>query len=403
MLMEMQMKKQQTAQTTDTQPIQETTTQTSKTSNSDQIAWLQQVQQGASNVHQNMKQGIQTVAPIVGDSAQRLMGQGKGDIEREGTISDPTTTKPVSLETAFAEAKQKQQNFGEWLMSRYAFQPSSAKASGQSNNPQQNDKTLRIFSPGLNTPEPEASQRTAYYADKLNQPMVHIHNGTNKNSGNPVAEQIDYATAMLTRYGLKDTKLLQSLFSILQKALSGAEPQDVHAIFYSDSTIAGSRAIAKLRSSMITSRVKKGMDKDKAITEVDGILHKHLFVEMHGNVAKDLPKGPKYVLWADKKDEITHSKTGSVSGEMGFSGAQKDSDADALYVDYDGPFGKADAHNLQAVGVHAVRQTWWANGVRNSQELFDVYKKQGSIKLPKNIVGDPGKLWNPHNDPNWKP
>ena len=149
--------------------------------------------------------------------------------------------------------------------------------------------------------------------------------------------------------------------------------------------------------------MKKGMPKQKAIEEVHALLSKHLFVEMHGNVAKDLPQGPQYVLWADKKDPITHGKTGSVFSEMGFSGTQKDSNADVLYIDYDGPFSKTDAHNLQAVGVHAVRQTWWANGVRNSQELFALYKKQGFIRVPEKIIGDGGKLWDPHNNPDWKP
>jgi hypothetical protein len=330
-----------------------------------------------------------------GKLLQRITGQSGGDIRREGTLTDPRSRGAVPLDRAFTEAKAQGQGFGEWLMERYAFQPK-----GERTTPA-DDRTLRVFLPGLNTPEPEASRRTANYADTLGQPMVHLHNGTNADAGFDGAEGIDYGTALAARGGLVSTPLLQSLVTLLRAALTGAEPQDVHAILYSDSTIAGSRAIAIVRGQMIDARVRAGKGKKDAQAEVDALLEKHLFVEMHGNVAADLPKGPRYVLWADEKDTITHNRPHPSLPPMGFSGRHRDADADALHVDYDGPFGGADAHNLEAVGVHAVRQTWAANGVRSSQELHDKHRRDERIDVPDTIRGDARRLWNPRNDPNW--
>lgn len=327
-----------------------------------------------------------------GDLAQRLTRNGQGDIRREGTFTDPSSRKPVPMDTALAEARSSGQPLGAWLMDRYAFQPK-----GERTTPA-NDETLRFFSPGLNTPEPEASRRTAYYANELGQPMLHLHNGTNTDARVPFAEQIDYATAGATRAGVGKTPLLDSMVKLLQAALTGAKPQDVHAILYSDSTIAGSRAIAKVRQQMIDQRVRNGASRKAAMSETDALLEKHLFVEMHGNVVGDLPKGPRYVLWADEKDGLTHGQL--VGKDMGLSGRQRDDDAKALYVDYDGPYGGADAHNLGAVGVHAVRDTWAANGVSSSQELFE-RQTRGGVKVPERTGGDASRLWNPRNDPNW--
>jgi hypothetical protein len=329
--------------------------------------------------------------------APRLAGRGRGDIEREGTLTDPRSRKPVPLDRAFAEARAQRQEFGEWLMERYAFKPSTPTVAP-------NDNTLRIFSPGLNTPEPEASRRTAYYAEQIGQPMVHLHNGTNADAGIANAEMLDFAAAARTRAGIGSTPLLNSLVTILKTALSGADPQDVHAILYSDSTIAGSRAIGVVRRQLIETRVKGGKDTKAATAEVDALLERHLFVEMHGNVVEDLPRGPRYVLWSDVKDNITHGKmpvTGKDQGLSGVPGGRKDADARALHVDYDGPFGGADAHNLGAVGVHAVRQTWAANGVNSSQALYERNRGGAEVNVPSTVRGDASRLWNPRNDPSW--
>ncbi len=335
----------------------------------------------------------QGAARLGGHVVNSVQGKGSADMRREGTLTDPNGGAPVPLERAMAEAKTQGKTFGEWLMGRYAFKPS---------NPTEADRTLRIFSPGLNTPEPVASKRTAYYADKLNQPMLHLHNGTNMDASVPSSENIDYATSMATRNTDRRTPLIDGMVTLLKSALSGAEPQDVHAILYSDSTIAGSKAIAIVRQQMIKARVGKGEGKAAAEKAVDALLRKHLFVELHGNVVADLPKGPRYVAWADREDDLTHKKLPG-GGELGLSGTNRDKDADVLYMDYDGPFGGADAHNLQATGVHAVRQTWWANGVRDSEGLFEKAKSGANVKPAANIKGDKGKLWNPRNDPAWRP
>jgi hypothetical protein len=328
-----------------------------------------------------------------GDLAQRLTRRGAGDVRRDGTLTDPGSRKPVPMDQALAEAKASKQPLGAWMMERYAFQPKGERTTAP------NDATLRFFSPGLNTPEPEASRRTAHYATALGQPMLHLHNGTNTDAKVPFADQIDYVTAAATRAGVGSTPLMNSMVKLLQAALTGAKPQDVHAILYSDSTIAGSRAIATVRQQMIEQRTRGGASRKAASAETDALLEKHLFVEMHGNVAADLPKGPRYVLWADEKDGLTHGELGG--REMGLSGRQKDADAKALYVDYDGPFGGADAHNLGAVGVRAVRETWEANGVTSSQELLDKHEAGRGVRVPARTSGDAAKLWNPRNDPNW--
>ena len=291
----------------------------------------------------------------------------------------------MSIEKAMSEARESGATLGEWLMERYALHPSK---------PTSDDDTLRIFVPGLNTPEPEASRRTAYYAEHYEQPMVHVHNGTNLDESVAGSDMLDMATAAMTRNTPRRTPLLDSLVTILNSALAGAEPQSVHAILYSDSTIAGTLAIGIVREQMIAARGDQ--DRESAEREVDALLREHLFVELHGNVSADLPVGPRYVAWTDEKDQMTHMQLPG-GRELGFSGRQQDSDADVLYVDYDGPFAGGDDHNLQAVGVHAMRQTWEENGVSDSQSLFEK-SKDGPITVPTDIQGGATELWNPENN-----
>ena len=325
-------------------------------------------------------------ARIGGHFGSTLLGMGGGDIKREGTITDPSGGGPVTIDTAMAEAREQGQDFGQWLMDRYAMQPSS---------PVPQDDTLRIFSPGLNTPEPEASRRTAYYAEALGQPMVHIHNGTNLDYDVPGSDSLDMATAAATRFTPRRTALMNSLVQVLQSSLAGAQPRDIHAIFYSDSTIAGTRAIGIVRQQMIQARSHMG--REAAEKEVDALLREHLFVELHGNVSGDLVPGPRYIAWTDEKDNMTHTGLPG-GGELGFSGIQKDADAEVLYVDYNGPIGGGDAHNLAAVGVHAVNAVLELNGVKDQEALFELSRTQ-PIKVPKDIKADLSELWDPANKP----
>ncbi len=328
-----------------------------------------------------------------GDMAQRLTRRGTGDVQREGTLTEPVSRRAVPMDQALAEAKASKEPLGAWIMKRYAHTPKGESTTAAT------DTTLRFFAPGLNTPEPEASRRTEHYATTLGQPMLHLHNGTNLDAKVPFADKLDYATAAVNRMGVGTTPLMDSIVTLLEAALTGADPQDVHAILYSDSTIAGSRAIATVRQQMITKRVRGGASRESAEATTDALLEKHLFVEMHGNVVGDLPKGPRYMLWADEKDDLTHGELGG--SETGLSGRNKDADANAQYVDYNGPFGGADAHNLAASGVYAVRETWAANGVSSSQELFEKGEAGKGVRVPEKTSGNPAKLWNPRNDPNW--
>ena len=129
--------------------------------------------------------GLQNVLHAGGDFLQRVLGRGTGDIAREGTLSHPTTGDAIDVTTALGEAEAAGARPGEWLMDRYAFQPSGERTVDEE------DRTLRILVPGLNTPEPEASRRTQLYADKLGQPMVHLHNGTNLDATIPGADKLD--------------------------------------------------------------------------------------------------------------------------------------------------------------------------------------------------------------------
>lgn len=317
------------------------------------------------------------------------------DMRREGTFSDPRTGGAVDVGQARAEAGADQQRLGDHLMERYAFQPRGARTVAG------DDRTLRLFAPGLNTPEPEASRRTQYYADHLGQPLVHLHNGTRQEAPVPGANRLDYLDNAVTRaVPDRSTDLIDSMTDVLSTALTGADPQDVHAILYSDSTLSGSRAIGRVRHQMVEARVAGGMAPEQATAEVEALLAEHLFVEMHGNVVDDLPAGPRYLLWADRKDGLTHQALPGTGGTVGLSARNPDADADAVYVEYDGPIGGEDAHNLAATGVHAVRATWAANGVSSSQELFERAKANGGQVAPHlPYEGDVTQLWNPANDP----
>ena len=140
------------------------------------------------------------------------------------------------------------------------------------------------------------------------------------------------------------------------------------------------------------------MGREAAEKEVDALLREHLFVELHGNVSGDLVPGPRYIAWTDEKDNMTHTGLPG-GGELGFSGIQKDADAEVLYVDYNGPIGGGDAHNLAAVGVHAVNAVLELNGVKDQEALFELSRTQ-PIKVPKDIKADLSELWDPANKPN---
>ena len=105
--------------------------------------------------------------------------------------------------------------------------------------------------------------------------------------------------------------------------------------------------------------------------------------------------GPRYAVWTANQDGFTHNRPLPFLPELGFSGSQKDADANAMYLDYDSPFVGGDAHNLAAIGVSAVRETWAANGVDSTQALFEQFQSGASIAIPDGIQGDASELWDP--------
>lgn len=324
-----------------------------------------------------------------------LWGGDQRDIAREGTLTDPTDrARAVSIQEAMREAEAAGGGFAAFLMQRYGIQPKGGA--------DPTDQTLRVMVPGLNTPEPEASRRTGIYADVMGQPMVHLHNGTLLDTPLPGAEHLDYASAAMQRLGLRTTPLMTELERLLTAALSGAEPADVHAILYSDSTIGGTKAIARFRANEIRRRIqalppaRRRSARESVTAEVDQLLRDHLFVELHGNATGDIPPGPRTLVWTDDDDQMTHKPLPG-GGQLGFDGKNQDPDANAVYIDYDGPFKGGDAHNLAAGGIHVVRATLEANGVETTEALWEKANRGEAIVVPQGVEGDPKELWDPKN------
>ena len=95
-------------------------------------------------------------------------------------------------------------------MQRYGLQPRINE------NREPDTNTLRVMVPGLNTPEPETSRRTALYANVQGQAMMHLHNYLDIQL--PATDQLDYASAALTRLGVQETELMRQLETLLQSA-----------------------------------------------------------------------------------------------------------------------------------------------------------------------------------------
>ena len=315
------------------------------------------------------------------------------DIQREGSLTNPQdSTQYTTVDQIL------QQHSGSGLseaVMQHAFQPKGGAA--------ESDSGMRIFVPGLNTPEPEASRRTQVYADALQESMVHMHNGTHLESEVPYADQIDYAVALMTRMGVKSSPLIDELTKLLSANFQQEVPEDVHLLLYSDSTIAGTQAISKLRKGEIARRMaalapsKRRSSRQQITEQVDALLRKHLFVELHGNAVADLPVGPQYLLWTDTEDPLSHKELPWSENTLGLHANNKDDNPDAVYVDYDGPYKAYDAHNLAAGGVHVVKETLRLNGVDSSQELYEKARRGEKILVPRSVQGNPRELWNPNN------
>ncbi len=329
------------------------------------------------------------------------------DMKREGTITDPhDRSKAVPVERALEEARAQGGGFGTYLMNRYGFGPQLPEGG--------RGDTLRFFSNGLNTPEPEASRRTRYIADLLGQPMMHLHNGTMKDERNPldlagkgagdlVRANADSVDAIAVRQGLRRTEYMKQLEKLLTAAFRGADPQDVHAILHSDATIGGPRVIAEFKHKEIERRLAKVPlfrrlgAREQVTREVEALLERHLFVELHGNASAELPRGPRYLVWTDELDPVTHNEL-PVLGTLGVAGSHPASpDPNVVYVDYAGPFPDWDSHNLTAGGAHVVKATLELNGVQTTEELHGLAASGATIKVPKGVRGDVKELWNERN------
>jgi len=225
--------------------------------------------------------------------------------------------------------------------------------------------------------------------------------------GDPVRAHADSIDALAVRAGLRSTEYMQQLQTLLQATLTGAEPQDVHAILHSDATIEGMRVVAEFKQKLIAQRLAKlPRSRRRAaragITrEVEQLLKKHLFIELHGNATPKLPTGPRYLVWTDEEDPVTHQELPQPQqsipgigphlpqhslGPVGVSGKNRAApDPNVVYVDYDGPFPNWDSHNLTAGGIHVVKATLELNGVRTTEALHAKAMRGETIKVPKGV------------------
>ena len=341
-----------------------------------------------------IKNPVQSLWNAMGNSAliKMITNRADWDIQREGRFTDPQDqSTSFDIEGIAQTARENDVDVGTYIMEQLAFQPSSPI--------NKEDDTLRFFVPGLNTPEPESSRRTQYYAENYGQPMAHLHNGTNLDSGLPMSDQIDYIAAMSVRQGLKGTKLMDSMEQVLEanslrrnqkKSMLCSIPMERLVVFEP------LRIFRRNENSTTSSKMPfhQRISKVHEVTkEVEALLQKYVFVELHGNAAPDLPIGPEYLIWTDKEDQMTHNELPFGLGDMGMHGANRSDTPNASYIDYDGPFSGGNSHNLAAGGVHVVKETLQLNGVTTTRELHDLIQSGEPIVLPKNVKGDEKELW----------
>lgn len=244
----------------------------------------------------------------------------------------------------------------------------------------------RVFIPGLNTPEPEASRRTQYYVDRLGLSMAHLHNGTSLTEEvlRPSrgfldawvpANKRDWLDAMMIRRGKRDSPLGNKVADLLEAAYADPKAGLLDMAWYSDATIAGQRGMETFKQRMVA--------KGKSLEEVEKWLKAHVLVELHGNACTHLPVGPRYLVWTDRNDPLTTKPEGN--HHTGVDGRCPDKhNRDAVYVDYEGPLSKAgdfESHNLAAGGIHVVAEILKRNGVTTPEQLWEK-AQQGPLKIP---------------------
>jgi len=322
------------------------------------------------------------------------------DYAREGTFTVPTAPNYAVKTRSLLSLPRDQ--LVETLRGPLAIHPKSGPAHAHDG--------VRIFVPGLNTPEPEASRRTALYADKLTLSLAHLHNGTGSSLGDlkPIpgredvvlpADKRDWAEAVLVRQGLMESRLKGPIADVIVRALEAIPPVPVSLALYSDSTIGGVQGVALAKERLIAAQLDDDdpVSRAAATKEVEDLLRAHLFVELHGNGCASLPNGPRYLVWTDRGDPLT-TKESPLSGSVGVFGGRPDPSAkNVVYVDYEGPYSDRgfNAHNLGASGIHAIRAVLDENGVRTPEALHALVDGGAELVMPdaRSLVGDESELW----------
>jgi len=315
------------------------------------------------------------------------------DLEREGafTVPCPPGAEECPSVTLRELAQHAKGSLADFTMQHLAIQDSATHSLEPG--------VLQMFCPGLNTAEPEASRRTAYYVDKLRVPMAHFHNGSTRNHGvkglrGKLAAKRDWLHSLFVYRNISNSILGDRIEELILLNLAQAKPQKIRAAFYSDSTIAYLQAMIHMMRNI--ERGKSELNRTKE--EVEALLSETLFVELYGNGCNFLPKGPQYVIWTDINDSVTYRKDFFRRQHWGCSGKFPDpNNPDVLYIDYEGPYTDKgfNAHNLPANGIHVVRETLQRNGCANGEELYHQAMSGKKIDVPARgeVEGDPAELW----------
>lgn len=311
------------------------------------------------------------------------------DHDREGAFSVPED--PLSSVSLDALTKHTGNDLAGFTMTHLKHTPPSGR--------EPEPGVLQLFCPGLNTAEPEASRRTAYLSKHLDLPMAHFHNGSLHSSGingfkGKLQAQRDWLHGFLVYRNVTNSLLGDRIEELLVKNLAQTTPQKIRAAFYSDSTLAYVQAVRQLTKNM--ERGKYGPRRKAA--EIEQLLADTLFVELHGNGCFYLPKGPRYLVWTDLNDGVTFRKDFWRRQRWGRSAQFPDPDnQDVVYLDYSGPFTDKgfNAHNLQANGVHVIRETLSRHSCLHGEALYELAKSGQEISVPKQgeVQGDPEELW----------
>lgn len=318
------------------------------------------------------------------------------DYHREGRLTVPgAPTYSLSL----AEAAKAGLSLTK-AMDLLATRPASGKAPTPG--------LVHVFIPGLNSEAPEAADRLQNYVNLMDEPMLHMANGTGMSLGNKgilPASARDWVSALRTFLGVEKPRLANSVNELLTAAWQEQPRPKVRLTAYSDGTIGVGQGIEAFVKGEVGRQAEalraqgKPVNTKQLDAEVRAQLKESVFVELYGNALNALPKGPKYMVFSDFHDPVTFMlDPGSNTGRVGCSEHYPDpKNPDAAYVDFLGPFSdlKSNAHNMAGNTSPMVKEILQRAGAKDTEELYEMLKagKQVSIPSPDEVKGNRQYKW----------